>query len=740
MKRHAGRMTRGDVETACPHRAPQLNRAPGLLVLALLLTESAVAGEKVDFVRDVMPAITKAGCNGGKCHGSFQGRGGLRLSLLGFDPEVDYDALVKQGRGRRISLASPGQSLMLQKPLGRVPHLGGKRFEEHDEAYQVLYRWLAAGANPPGNPQIAVERIEVTPGEFVLSPRQSDDLHVIAVWNDGVSRDITEWASYESRDESCAEVSVHGSVTAVSSGRSAITVTYMGQVAAVTVTVPYGNAAQVVNFVPANFIDELISKEWRKLGLTPEPIAGDYEFARRVFLDITGTLPTRDEIEAFVASNDPNKRSVLIDELLQRPEYVDYWATKWADLFRVHRRYVGDKGLWTFWNWVRTAVRENWPADRLAREILTSRGSLFTNGATAYYYVDAKPEELAETTSQLFLGVRLQCARCHHHPYEVWSQEDYYGLANAFTRMELKDNGDGGRYGGAKLLRTTAKPNRDRRVAMQVEPSAFGNPLASELNTDVREQLAEWITADDNPFFVRSFVNRYWSYFMSRGIVEPVDDLRATNPPSHPELLVALADEFTANGKDFKQLIRTICNSRVYQLAGNPAPHEDRDGMFYTHHRFRRISAAVLLDAVSQATGTEEEFAGLPKGTRAIALPDPAIPSYFLDTFGRSVRNSPCECATSEAPDLSQALHLLNSDDLSKKIRSSGGRIQRLSKEAVAPSEAVDDLYYATFGRPASVTEKEVAVKLLETSTSPQEGLEDLLWVLLNSTEFVFNH
>ncbi|MDA1052322.1 MAG: DUF1549 domain-containing protein [Planctomycetota bacterium] len=714
------------------------------LIIGALFTvagsSDSFANQPVDFIRDVAPALTKAGCNGGKCHGSFQGRGGFRLSLLGFDSALDFDALVKQGRGRRISLAAASQSLMLQKPLGVVPHLGGKRFDEQDATYQVLLQWLTEGAKPPSDSQLAVERIELISSQLVLQLGSAAKLRVTARWSDGIERDITDWASYESREGTCAEISPTGNVLAMASGRTSITVTYLGQVAAATVTVPYGPATEFVDFQPNNFIDELVSNEWRKLGLTPAPIADDHEFIRRVYLDIIGTLPTRQEIVDFATSRKPDKRSKLIDDLLERPEYVDYWATKWADLLRVHRRYVGDKGLWTFWNWVRQAVRENWPADRITRELLTSRGSLFTNGATAFYYVDAKPEELAETTSQLFLGVRLQCARCHHHPYEVWSQEDYYGLASVFTRMELKDNGDGGRYGGAKLLRPTTKPSRDRRIGMTIEPMALGHEFDTASTSDVRELLADWITADGNPFFARNFVNRYWSYFMGRGLAEPVDDLRATNPPSHPDLLDALTDEFVAGGKDFKQLIRTICNSRVYQRAGDPAPREDREGMFYTHHPFRRISAAVLLDAVNQATGADEDFAGLPKGTRAISLPDPAIPSYFLDAFGRSVRNSPCECATSEAPDLSQALHMINSDVVSGKIRAAGGRIEKLTKDEVSVADAVDDLYYVAFGRPPTVEERELASSLISPPTQPREGLQDLLWALLNSTEFVFNH
>ena len=692
-----------------------------------------------DFVRDVMPALNKAGCTGGKCHGSFQGRGGFRLSLFGFDPPLDYEALVKQARGRRINVAAPDLSLALRKPLGELPHGGGTRFTRDDESYRMLREWIAAGAADAADYDLRVERIDVTPSEVVVEAGGHVELRVTAHWSDGVERDVTNWAIYESRDDNYAEVSPRGRIDVLQPGRTAVTVVYMGAVSAVTVTAPYARLPEAVNLPEANFIDEHVAREWNQLGLKPAGPCDDAEFVRRAYLDIIGTQPARGEVESFLASADADKRAKLIDALLERGEYVDYWAGRWGDLLRVHRRYVGDKGLWSFWGWLRQSLRENKPVDELARELLTSKGSLFANGATAYYYVDQTPEELAETTSQLFLGVRLQCARCHHHPYEIWSQEDYYGLANFFTRIELKDNGDAGRYGGARLLRPVEQTVRERRTKMEVEPRAFGHELQSDAG-DVREQLAEWITAHDNPYFARNIVNRYWSYFLGRGLVEPVDDLRATNPATHPELLEALAKDFAAHGYDLKHLIRTICNSEVYQLAAEVAPKRDADGMFYTHHKYERLPAAVLLDAVNQATGASESFAGLPAGTRAISLPDPSVASYFLDSFGRSSRASPCECATSNDPDLAQALHLINSPQLVSKISAGSGRLATLLQGASSDAAIVDELYFATLCRPATADEQQKIAQFLAESQSRQEVFEDLLWTLLNSTEFVFNH
>ena len=694
----------------CPTSVPvgvALRRLLGFAIATLLflpafsgLAATAKAGD-LEFTRDVAPVLTKAGCNGGKCHGSFQGRGGLQLSLLGFNPAVDYEALVLEARGRRVTPSSPDQSLFLRKARLDVPHGGGKRLEVGSPGYEIFRAWINAGLPGPSENDPHVAKLEITPPEATLAAKEDVDLKVVAHWSDGQQRDVTRWALYESRDELIAEVTSEGHLQALKPGRTSVTVTYMGQVNAVTVTVPYAQIDDFPEFAGHNFIDELVAAEWKKVGVLPAELSSDYEFVRRLYLDLIGTLPKPEEIQAFVASTDPDKRSKLIDELLQRPEYVDYFTLRWGDLLRVHRRYVGDKGLWTFYGWLRKAVRENTPLDQLTRELLTAQGNLYTNGPVAFFYVDSKPEEFAETTAQIFLGVRLQCARCHHHPYEVWSQEDYYGLANFFTRIEVKDNGDGGRYGGAKLLRPVKNESRNMRPKMRLAPTALGHEVDPEQTNDVRRELADWITSKDNPFFAKNFANRLWAHLMGRGLVHPVDDLRATNPPSHPDLMDALAAEFVRCGYDAKHILRLICNSRVYQLASEVAPPRDQGGAFYTHRVFRRMPAAVLLDAVNQATGTQESFQGLPPGTRAIELPDPAVQSYFLDAFGRSVRANPCECAQSTDPDLAQALHFINSSSVNDKITAKGGRVAQLLKEGKSNPQVIDNLYLATFGRPA---------------------------------------
>jgi hypothetical protein len=458
-------------------------------------------------------------------------------------------------------------------------------------------------------------------------------------------------------------------------------------------------------------------------------------------LDLIGTLPRPEEVRQFLASSDPEKRSKLIDDLLERPEYVEYWALRWGDLLRGHKRYLGERGLGSFTSWVRKSLRENKPLDEFTREVLTSQGNLYTTGPVAYYFVDSTPEELAETTAQVFLGVRMQCARCHHHPLEVWSQDDYYGLAAFFTRVEAKNSGDNGRFGGLKSIRALAAPVPNRGLKPEVQPKVLGEVVvAPHQEPDVRKHLADWVVSSQNPYFARNFANRYWSYLVGHGIVEPIDDLRATNPPSNAALLDALAKDFADHKFDVKHLLRTICRSRVYQLAAERAPTRDRDGSLFTHRSLKRLSAEVLLDGVNQVCETSESFAGLPEGTRAISLPDPTTASYFLMTFGKPLRTTACECGRMAGPDLSQALHLANSPALQGKLSSDKGRIARLIKENKSDHEIADELYLAAFARLPSEPERKVIEETLREVPARREAWEDVLWSLLNSSEFVFQH
>jgi len=713
-------------------------------------THGKSPNKALDFVRDVQPALTKSGCNMGACHGSFQGRGLLSLSLLGYDVPKDHQALFVHSRGRRANTAAPDESLLLKKATGRMPHGGGVRITAESECYRILRRYIAEGCRPPaiddaGATRLSVVKIEVEPRELVLKAGESAVLSVQALWSDGVRRDVTPWALYDVREKQYAEVTLAGGVSALKAGRTAATVRYMGQVAAVPVTIPYetvpdAKSPPAGDFTARNFIDDIVANEWSKLGLTPVETCSDGEFLRRASLDLTGTLPSLEETRAFLASTEAHKRSRLIDDLLERPEYVDYWSLKWGDLLRVHRRYVGEKGLESFSGWVRRAVRENRPLDVMTRELLTAQGNLYTSGPVAYYIVDQKPEELAETTSQIFLGVRMQCTKCHHHPLEVWSQDDYYGLAAFFTKLETKENKDNGLFGGARIVKVAATTPKGRTLEMDAEPHLLDREMKLDGVADVRTVLADAITAKDNPYFARNFANRYWAYLVCRGLVEPIDDVRATNPPTMPALLDALAAEFTRHDFDVKHLLRTICNSAVYQRASRVKAGPTENGDFYTHRMPKRMPAEALLDAVNRAVGATDSYEGVPDGTRAIALADPSIKSYFLDVFGRPARNSGCECARGGMPDLSQALHLANGAGLHEKITRDNGRLGKLLKAGKSRSAVIDELYLVTLTRLPTDDERSTIDELLTDAPSEAEGLQDLLWTLLNCTEFQFNH
>ncbi len=709
--------------------------------------QAAVRTAPIEFTRDVLPALTKAGCNAGACHGSFQGRGGFQLSLLGFDAAFDHDVITKASRGRRLNVGVPERSLLLLKPTGAMPHGGGRRIAPDSEVAALIQAWIVQGLAAPRPDDLRGLTLKVEPPELTIPVQPAGAaavpvaLRVVASFADGSSRDVTHWATYDIREKMTADVSRLGLVTAHRPGKTAVQIRYLGQVAAVSVSIPYA-APSTFEFPVQNYIDELTVAEWQRLGAKPAPLAEDATFLRRVFLDLIGTLPTPTEIRKFLSDTSPTKRSQIIDELLARPEYVDYWSLRMADLLRAHRRFLGDKGLASFSVWIRQSIRENKPLDQLTRELLTAQGNLFRHGPVAYYFIDEKVEDLAETTSQVFLGVRMQCTRCHHHPNEVWSQEDYYGLAAFFTRLETKDSGTvGARFGGPKSIRPSATENPRRRPLLTVAPRVFGETFPpAEGKTDIRQQLAAWMTKPNNPYFARNFVNRYWAALMGRGLVEPVDDMRATNPAVFAGLLDALAKDFAAHQFDTKYLLRTICNSRVYQLAPVLHPQYDADGQLFTHRLPRRMSAEVLLDAINQLTGTSETFEGQPPGTRAIALPDPSVLSTFLDTFGRPLRNSPCDCARGSTLDLSQALHLANSKLLHDKVIASTGPVAVGLKAGLTDDQLLEELYLAALGRLPTEVQRQAVRQSLAEGVSRDEAWQDVLWALINCSEFVFNH
>lgn len=696
----------------------------------------------VSFTREIEPILTKAGCNQGACHGAQHGRGGFKLSLLGFDAGFDHAQIVQSAEGRRVVVSDAESSILLQKPTLIMDHKGGERFAVGSRSYNYLKRWLEDGVPEPSPKDPDVTALEVWPAHRIMVAGEQQQILVKATWKDGRVEDVTSTAQFDTLNDGVAAVTPGGLVTAKSRGETHIMVRFCGQASVFQVTLPYAKITPYPEFAKNNFIDDKLLGKWRDLGLTPSNLCSDEDFLRRIYLDGIGTLPTPAEIKAFQADPSPRKRDQAIAKVLDRPEFVDFWALKWGDLLRINRDFLSERGMWSFHNWVRGNLRDKKPVDEMVREIITAEGSTFTEGPANYFMVARTPADWAETTSQIFLGVRIGCAKCHHHVFEKWSQDDYAGMAAFFVRLGTKGSQEFGLFGKEQVV--YLKPGGEMthpRKGNVVPPHPLDGPVMTD-PLDRRVKLAEWLTAPQNPFFARNIVNRFWGYLMGRGLVEPLDDMRATNPASNPELLDALADDFVAHKYDLRHLLQTIMASRAYQLssqshAGNQA---DADNVHYARYRVRRLTAEQLADAIDFATGTREKYTGLPLGTRAIQLPDAGVKSFLLDVFGRPPRQITCECERTAQPNIAQALHLLNGDFLNKKIAAPTGRIDTLLKAKKDLPALVDELYLVTLSRAPRPEESQRALAWLAQATTPREGAQDLLWTLINSREFLFNH
>ena len=702
----------------------------------------ATADIPVSFSREIVPILTRSGCNQGACHGAQHGRGGFRLSLFGFDPLFDHAQIVQSAEGRRVVVSDPERSILLLKPTLTMEHGGGERFKVNSREYTYFKRWLEDGAPEPSVKDPETTSIEVWPPRRIMVPGEQQQILVKATWKDGKVEDVTATAQFDSLNDSVAAVTPGGLVTAKARGETHVMIRFMGQASVFQVTLPYGKFDKYPDVARNNFIDEKLIAKWKDLGLTPSPLCSDEEFFRRIHLDAIGTLPTPDEIKAFLADKSADKRTKAIDKVLQRPEFVDFWAQKWGDLLRINRDSLNERGMWSFHNWVRANIRDGKPIDEMVRDIVTAEGSTYTEGPANYFMVARTPADWAETTSQLFLGVRIGCAKCHHHPFEKWSQDDYYSMAAFFVRLGTKASQEFGIFGREQVvyLKSVGEQTHPRKGGVVKSRPLDGEAMDDPI--DRRIKLAEWMTAANNPFFARNIVNRFWGYYMGRGLVEPLDDMRATNPASNPELLDALADDFVKNKYSLKHLLRTIMNSRAYQFSSIkiPANEADVQNVHYTRFAVRRLTAEQMADALDYATGTREKYAGLPLGTRAIQLPDNGVKSYLLDVFGRPPRQITCECERGTQPNIAQALHLLNGDALNKKIANPTGRIETLFKAKKTHEQIVEELYLVTLSRMPSQDEIDRAQRWMREAPTPKEGLQDLLWVLLNSREFLFNH
>lgn len=718
------------------------SRFAAVAAMILLGTCGFAAEPKIDFSNDIQPILTKQGCNQGACHGAQHGKGGLKLSLRGFDDRSDYYELVKSAEGRRVLLSDPTLSLILTKPTLDVPHKGGKRLEVGSWAYDTLIQWMEQGAPGPSDKDKKLKQLIATPEELVLSPGDEAVVEAKAIYSDGTEEYISHKASFDSNSEGVASVTPDGLITAKGKGETAIMVRFREQVAICRVVIPYGKAQGLENFARHNYIDDLWVQKWEKIGLSPTTTSTDAEFFRRIHLDTIGTLPDPKEVEAFLASSDPDKRNKAIDAVLQRPEYVDFWSYKWGDLLRNNRNDLQEKGMWSFHNWIRASFRENKPMDQFVSELITAVGSPYQNGPANFYKVGNNSTDWAENAAQVFLGVRLQCARCHHHPFENYSQSDFYGMVAFFARVGTKSSQEFGIFGRDTVIYTRDSGDvRHPRTGELMKPTPLGaEPVDDPL--DRRRALARWLSDKNNLALAHNLVNRYWGYYMGRGLVDPIDDIRSTNPPSSPEVFDALAKDLVEHNYDIKHLLRTIMRSHVYQLSSQiPAENTvDSDNKYFTHYTVKRMTAEQLLDAIDFACGTQEKFNQLPAGYRAISLPDANVSSKFLDAFGRPKREMTCECERSDMPNMTQALQLMTGNLLNRKVFDSQGRVAQLVKAKTPVPEAIHTLYMHTVSRPPKKEELDRAVALVQEAPSAKEGLEDLLWTLLNTREFQFNH
>jgi hypothetical protein len=736
----------------------RLSLAAAIATFAISLPDSVHAQESaptISFVNDVVPVLTKAGCNAGVCHAKAGGgQKGFHLSLLGFEAAEDYEHIVKENRGRRLFLSVPENSLLLTKASGKTPHGGGLRIKTDSKAYQILLNWIRQGATFDGEVAPKLLAVDVQPGRGTVQRNGEQQLKAVAKYSDGSERDVTEQALFESNDKSMADVSDRGLVKVLDiPGKVAIMVRYQGRISVFNASIPL--AAPVENVPPSkNFVDDLVFANLKEIGVPPSPVCDDATYLRRITLDISGRLPTEEESRAFLANTAADKRDQVIDSLLSSPEYADFFANKWTAMLKNRRDDASDiTSNFAFYAWVRDSLLANKPYDQMVRELLAATGTVIANPPVAWYKRVKEPKQQLEDVAQLFLGVRMQCAQCHHHPFERWSQDDYYSLSAFFTQVGRKPSATRGedlifhKRGVAVAINI--------KTGASLKPGALGDAIpAIAPDEDPRLKLADWMSSPQNPFFAKALVNRYWKHFFRRGLIEPEDDIRDSNPPTNPELLAALEKHFIDSHFDLKSLVKVIVQSNAYQLSATPNEHNIADVQNYSRYYPRRLQAEVMLDAIDDLTGARTDFPNLPAGTRAIALPDNSYnnASPFLRVFGRPENESVCECERIQSSSLAQSLHLMNAADIKGKLATGNGRADRLSKSDKPPEDRIRELYMVAFSREPKAEELKVAVDylaepLLDSAGNPvdaqranQEKFQDLIWALINTKEFLFNH
>lgn len=750
-----------------PGASPGMGRrkvpSPVRWLLAGLVLAACGAGRAAEpsFERDVLPILSKAGCNGGGCHGAIAGKEGFRLSLFGYDPAADYLAITRDARGRRIDRADPGASLLLTKPTMALPHKGGKRLEPGGDDYAILAAWIEAGCPSPRTDEERLVGIDLAPGRQTAARGDSFPLAVTARSSDGSSRDVTRWARFTSADESVATVDPTGTVSVIGHGEGAVTAWFSSQIAVARVVVPFPHevADAVYEAAPrANLIDVLNLAQLRALRLAPSPRCDDATFLRRAFLDTIGRLPIPEEVRRYLADTAPRKQERLVDLLLARPEFVDYWTYKWCDILLVSGEKLRPQAVDAYYRWIRDRVAANQPWDAFVRELVTARGSSFENGATNFFAVHQDPETVAENVSQAFLGLSINCAKCHNHPLEKWTNDQYYAFANLFARVRTKGWGGDPRSGdGLRTLYVEPRGDLMQPKTGRPQPPAplDGAALPIDDAGDRREPLAAWLTDPANPYFTRAIVNRVWANFFGLGLVEPVDDLRATNPASNEPLLAALAEFTSGQGYDLKALMRLILLSETYARSAVPVPENQGDPRWFSRTYPKRLMAEVLADAIADVTGVRDRYTeitladgstqeaeGYTTDTRALELRDSAVRNAFLSTFGRNAREITCECERSSQPSLVQVLHLSNGTTLNDKLAAKEGRITQLLATDPAPAEIITDAWLLALSRLPTDDERQPLEALLAAATAEDRRavVEDLYWSLLTSREFLFRH
>ncbi len=735
-------------------------RTLAFLSLLALVTSVVASDRPLSFRHDVLPVLSKAGCNSGGCHGALAGKGGFRLSLNAYDPATDHYNITRENRGRRIEFADPARSLFVIKPTAAVRHKGGKFIHEDSDDYKLLIEWIQQGAPGPSTDDTELNRIELSPALSQLNKGDTQPLTVHAFFSDGTKRDVTRWARFTPTDATIAEVDeATGLAKVIGYGEGAISVWYSGQIALARITSPWPSVIpdEVFARTPKrNVIDKRVIEQLRRLNLKPSKPSSDSEFIRRVYLDVVGMLPTPQETKAFLADTSETKRDDLIEKLLAQPEFVDYWAYRLSDLFLISSKKLRPLALKAYYDWLRGEIEKITPWDQLVRQVVAAKGDTLKNGAANFYSVHQDPETMAENVSQAFMSLSINCAKCHNHPLEKWTNDQYYSFANLFARVRAKGWGGDARSGdGARTLFIADRGDLIQPRTGKPQPPAplDGQAIASDSTEDRREALADWLTSPENPYFTRSIANRVWANFFGRGIVEPVDDLRISNPASNEPLLQAISEHLAKNDYDLKSLMRLILRSETYRRSSTPLPENEGDQKYYSRYYPRRLMAEVLQDAITSVTrvspkynritlsdGSTEGTSLYREGTRALQLSDSAVTSYFLKTFGRNEREITCECERSNKPSMVQVLHLSNGDTLNNNLRSKQSRVNTMITQS--NGDIIDEAYLLCLSRRPSDSERKRLQNIFEVApeTERRGVVEDLLWALMTSREFLFQH